>query len=114
MRECSVHRLGSTGSCPPVARPYFIAAGKALRYGNLRRRMADGLEDKLFPPLTVEMQKHSCFEFGSMEEHLKCRDAMTRAYPCGHFPVSEGKDHAISDSRAAEFCGHADFRNGTG
>ena len=31
--------------------PYFIAAGKALRYGNLRRQMADSLEDKPFPPL---------------------------------------------------------------
>ena len=74
-------------------KPYFIAAGKALRYGNLRRQMADSLEDKPFPPLTVEMQRHCYFAFGSAEEHLKYRDAVIKAYPCGHFPVLEGKNH---------------------
>ena len=74
-------------------KPYFIAAGKALRYGNLRCQMADSLEDKSFPPLTAEMQKHSYFEFGSIEEHLKYRDAVIKAYPYGHFPVFEGKNH---------------------
>lgn len=74
-------------------KPYFIAAGKALRYRNLRRQMADSLEDKPFPPLTVEMQKHSHFEFGSIEEHLKYRDAVIKAYPSGHFPIFEGNNH---------------------
>lgn len=27
-------------------KPYFIAAGKALTYGSMRRQMADSLEDK--------------------------------------------------------------------
>ena len=31
-------------------KPYFMAAGKNLRYGNLRRQIADSLEDKPFPP----------------------------------------------------------------
>ena len=74
-------------------KPYFIAAGKALRYGNLRRQLSDSLEDKPFPPLTEKMQKHSYFEFGSIEEHFKYRDAVMKAYPCGHFPVFEGKNH---------------------
>ena len=30
-------------------KPYFIAAGKALTYGNMRRQMADSLENKPFP-----------------------------------------------------------------
>ena len=74
-------------------KPYFIAAGKALRYGNLRRQLSDILEDKPFPPLTEILQKHSYFEFGSIEEHFKYRDAVMKAYPCGHFPVFEGKNH---------------------
>ena len=74
-------------------KPYFIAAGKALRYGNLRRQLSDSLEDKPFPPLTEILQKHSYFEFGSIEEHFKYRDAVMKAYPCGHFPVFEGKNH---------------------
>jgi len=74
-------------------KPYFIAAGKAMRYGNLRRQMADSLEDKPFPPLTDEMQKHCYFEFGSIEEHLKYRDAVMKAYPLANFPVFEGCNH---------------------
>ena len=74
-------------------KPYFIAAGKALRYGNLHRQLSDSLEDKPFPPLREKIQKHSYFEFGSIEEHFKYRDAVMKAYPCGHFPVFEGKNH---------------------
>ena len=74
-------------------KPYFIAAGKVLRYGNLRRQLADSLENKPFPPLTEKMQKHSYFEFGSAEEHFKYRDAVMKAYPHGHFPVFEGNNH---------------------
>ena len=74
-------------------KPYFIAAGKALRYRNLHRQMADSLEDKPFPALTEEMQKHSYFEFGSIEEHLKYRNAVKKAYSYGHFPVFEGNNH---------------------
>ncbi len=74
-------------------KPYFIAAGKALRYGNLRRQMADSLENKPFPPLPRELQAHACFEFGSIEEHFKYRDAVMRAYPHASFPVFMGYDH---------------------
>lgn len=72
---------------------YFIAAGKGLTYGNLRRQLADSLEDKPFPPLPEELQKHTYFEFGSGEEHFKYRDAVMRAYPRGNYPVFEGYNH---------------------
>ena len=74
-------------------KPYFITAGKALQYGNLRRQMADSLEDKSFPPLPEVLQKHSYFEFGSQEEHFKYRQAVMEACPYGNYPVFEGYEH---------------------
>lgn len=74
-------------------KPYFIAAGRGLTYGNLCRQLADSLEDKPFPPLPEELQKHTYFEFGSAEEHFKYRDAVMQAYPCGNYPVFEGYNH---------------------
>ena len=56
-------------------KPYFIEAGKRLTYGNLRRQMADSLEDEEFPKLSAELQKHTFWEFGSKEEHFKYRNA---------------------------------------
>ena len=74
-------------------RPYFIAAGEALTYGNMRRQMEDSLEDKPFPGLSEELQRHTYFEFGSIEDHFKYRDAVMQAYPNGNFPVFEGHNH---------------------
>lgn len=74
-------------------KPYFIAAGKALTYGNQHRQMMCSLEDKPFPVLSEELQKHTFFEFGSIEEHFKYRDDVSKAYPHGHFPVFEGFNH---------------------
>ena len=74
-------------------KPYFIAAGQALTYGNMRRQLSDSLEDKPFPALSEEMQRHAFFEFGSAEDHFKYRDAVMLAYPNGHFPVFEGHNH---------------------
>jgi len=74
-------------------KPYFIAAGKALKYGNLRRQLADSLEDKPFPPLSEAMQKHTYFAFGNIEDHFKYRDAVMAAYPKGNFPVFAGFNH---------------------
>ena len=74
-------------------KPYFIAAGKALRSGSLRRQIADSLEDKPFPPLPEDMQRRMYFEFGSAEDHYKYRGAVMAAYPCAYFPVFEGYDH---------------------
>ena len=74
-------------------KPYFIAAGKALHYGNLRRQMADSLEDQPFPLLPEELQTHTYFEFGSIEEHFKYRQAVMEAYPYGNYPVFERYEH---------------------
>ena len=74
-------------------KPYFIAAGENLTYTNLRRQMADSLEDKPFLPLPEKLQEHTYFEFGSKEEHFKYRQAVMEAYSCGHYPVFEGYDH---------------------
>ena len=74
-------------------KPYFIAAGQALRYGNLRRQLSDSLEDRPFPALSDALQSRSFFAFGSSEDHFKYRAAVMRAYPCGNFPVFDGFDH---------------------
>lgn len=74
-------------------KPYFIAAGKALTYSNLRRQLADSLENRSFPPLKEQLQKSTFFEFGSAEDHYKYRKAVKEAYPFGNFPVFEGYNH---------------------
>ena len=74
-------------------RPYFIAAGKALTYGNLRRQLADSLEDQPFPPLPETLQRNIYFSFGSAEDHYKYRDAVMQSYPQGNFPVFQGYEH---------------------
>ena len=72
---------------------YFIDAGKNLTYTNLRRQILDSLVDKTFPALSEELQKHLYFEFGSIEDHFKYRQAVIEAYPCGNYSVFEGYDH---------------------
>jgi len=72
---------------------HFIDAGKNLTYTNLRRQISDSLEDKPFPTLSKELQKHTYFEFGSIEDHFKYRQAVMEAYSCGHYPVFEGYNH---------------------
>ena len=74
-------------------KPYFIEAGKNLTYGNLRRQLADSLEDKPFPELSEELQKHTFWEFGSIEEHFNYRNAVMQTYIHGNFPVFEGFNH---------------------
>ena len=74
-------------------KPYFIAAGENLTYTNLRRQISDSLEDNPFPSLPEELQRHIYFEFGSIEDHFKYRQAVKEADPSGHYPVFEGYDH---------------------
>ena len=74
-------------------RPFFLAAGKALRYGDIRRQMMDSLEDKPFPALSEALQARTFFSFGSAEEHFKYREVVKQAYPMAHFPVFEGYNH---------------------
>ena len=83
-------------------KPYFIAAGKALTYKAQRRQMLCSLEDKPFPVFPEELQKNAFFEFESIEEHFKYRDAVMKAYPHGHFPVFQNFNHMqyqIKDSK---------------
>lgn len=74
-------------------KPYFIAAGKALKCGNMRRQLADSLENKPLPEFPEEMQKHMFFAFGSIEDHFKYRESVMRAYPKANFPVFDGYNH---------------------
>ena len=74
-------------------KPYFMAAGENLTYTNLRRQISDSLEDKPFPSLPEELQRHIYFEFGSIEDHFKYRQAVMKAYPYGNYPVFEGYNH---------------------
>lgn len=74
-------------------KPYFIKAGKNLRYKNLYRQMMDSLEDKEFPKLSQEVQRTIFFEFGSVEEHYKYRDAVKKAYPYSYFPLFQDENH---------------------
>ncbi len=74
-------------------KPYFKEAGKKLTYGNLRRQMKDSLEDKPFPELPEELQRHTFWEFGSKEDHFQYRDAVMQTYRYGNFPVFEGFNH---------------------
>ena len=57
------------------------------------RFVTDSLEDKPFPPLSKELQKHIYFEFGSIEDHFKYRQAVMNAYPYGNYPIFEGYEH---------------------
>ena len=83
-------------------KPYFMAAGEQLTYGNLRRQMMDSLEDRPFPALPEDLQKHTFWEFGSIEDHFKYRDAVMRAYPQGNFPVFKDFNHMQYQIREPE------------
>lgn len=74
-------------------KPYFIEAGKALKYGNMRRFLGDSLENKPLPPLKKEFQQRVFFEFGSIEDHYKYRADVMKTYPYAHYPVFEGYNH---------------------
>ena len=74
-------------------KPYFIAAGENLTYTNLRRQLSDSLENNPFPSLPEELQRDIYFEFGSIEDHFKYRQAVMKAYPSGNYPVFEGFNH---------------------
>lgn len=74
-------------------KPYFIEAGKTLTYGDLRKQLSDSLEDKPFPKLPAELQKHIFWEFGSKEDHFKYRNAVMQTYQYGNFPIFEGFNH---------------------
>ena len=55
--------------------------------------MATSLENKPFPKLKNVKEERCFFEFGSIEEHFKYRDAVMRAYPEASYPVFTGFNH---------------------
>ena len=59
--------------------PFLYLAIKSLYWS--KGQMMDSLEDKEFPKLSQEVQRTIFFEFGSVEEHYKYRDAVKKAYP---------------------------------
>ena len=56
-------------------------------------QLTDSLEDKPFSELSEELQKHTFWEFGSIEEHFKYRNAVMQTYIYCNFPVFEGFNH---------------------
>ncbi len=74
-------------------RPYFVEAGKNLKYRNIRKQLSDSLENKPFPNFDEKLQKNIFFEFGSEEDHYKYRENVKKAYPYAHFPVFNGFNH---------------------
>ena len=74
-------------------RRYSVAAGKALTYGNMRRQLSDSLENAPFPTFGEELQRHTFFEFGSIEDHYKYRESVIKEYPKANFPVFDGHNH---------------------
>ena len=74
-------------------KPYFIDAGRALTYANLRRQLSDSLVDEPLCSLPEDLQRHTFWEFGNKEDHFKYRDAVMARYPNGNFPVFDGNDH---------------------
>ena len=74
-------------------RPYFVEAGKNLKYRNMCRQLSDSLENKPFPKIDEELQKNAFFGFGSIEDHYKYRENVKRAYPFAHYPIFEGYNH---------------------
>ena len=95
--------LGKIMWCDDDAiKPYFVAAGKALKYGNIRRQLSDSLVNEPFPALSKDMQRRTFFEFGSAEDHYKYREDVKKSYPYAHYPVFEGYNHMqyqIRDSK---------------
>ena len=85
-------------------KPYFIEAGKNLTYRNLRRQLTDSLEDKPFPQLPEELQKHTFWEFGSKEEHFKYRNAVMQTYIHGNFPIFAGSKQRTEPCADGDCC----------
>lgn len=84
--------------CNVYNKPMELSRAKFIRKeicedGNIRRQMADCLENKPFPPIGENLQKHTFFEFGSIEDHYKYRAEVMKSYPYAHYPVFEGYNH---------------------
>lgn len=74
-------------------KPYFIEAGKNLKYRNLHRLMKDSLVNKPFPPMKKALEERTYFIFGSIEDHFKYRDTVMNSYKYAHFPIFLNYNH---------------------
>ena len=59
--------------CNVYYKPMELSRAKFIRKeicedGNIRRQMTDSLENKPFPPIDENLQKHTFFEFGRIED----------------------------------------------
>lgn len=72
---------------------YFIKAGKTLTYKNIYKLLMNSMENKPFAKLPASLQNATYWEFGSIEEHYKYRDAVKQSYPHGNFPVFKNMNH---------------------
>ncbi len=74
-------------------KPYFIEAGKNLKYLNLRRQLKDSLVNKPYPLMSESLQKNTYFIFGSIEDHYKYRDNVMKTYEYASYPLFDGYNH---------------------
>lgn len=74
-------------------KPYFIEAGKYLKYKNLRKQLSDSLVNKEFPKIPSLVEENTYFIFGSIEDHFKYRDNVKKSYPNASYPVFKNFNH---------------------
>ncbi len=74
-------------------KPYFIEAGKYLKYKNLRKQLSDSLVNKEFPEIPSSIEENTYFIFGSLEDHFKYRDNVKKSYPNALYPVFNNYNH---------------------
>lgn len=94
------HAMGVTGeSSRPVAEylkdRYYCILPTSTVYcaGQKYISKADELRQLEAYLAQQRITEHTFFEFGSIEEHFKYRDAVIKAYPYGHFPVFQNFNH---------------------
>lgn len=74
-------------------KPYFIEAGKYLKYRNLRRQLSDSLVNKEFPKIPKSVEENTYFIFGSIEDHFKYRENVKKSYSNAKYPVFKNFNH---------------------
>lgn len=93
-------------------KPYFIAAGKALRYGNLHRQMADSLEDTPFGPCRLHYRRTFILPLAAARIissiGMRCKKHIRWVIS----RYSRDMRIAVSDSGSSGLCGNAEVYPG--
>lgn len=76
----------------PAIQPYFVRACANVDRKSIDNAMKDLLTQGL-PKFTPQQQVRMVFEFGELEEHMKCRPQLMKRYPSAQFPVFKGMNH---------------------